>query len=136
MNRRNTTTGRIRGTTPQIEAAARELRKTMTPAERVLWQALRRGQIGGLAFRRQHPVGPFVLDFFCPARKLAVELDGGVHLDRKDYDAARTKRLEAYGYQVLRFENEAVLNDLDTVLRRIAQAISPSPQGWGEGAGG
>jgi len=83
MELRHKTTSRIRGTTPEIEAAARRLRRNMTPAEQKLWNALRGKQLDGLKFRAQHPVGPFVLDFWCPARKLVVEVDGGV-ADRSD----------------------------------------------------
>jgi very-short-patch-repair endonuclease len=70
---------RIRGTTPEIEAAAIELRKKLTPSEKQLWQALRGGKLGGFKFRRQHPVGRFILDFYCPVCKLVIELDGAIH---------------------------------------------------------
>jgi very-short-patch-repair endonuclease len=118
------TTNRIRGTTPEIEAAARGLRRALTPAERVLWQALRNRQVGGLKFRCQHPVGRFIVDFYCPACKLVVELDGGVHDDRAEIDEARTQMLNNYGYRVLRFRNEEVLRNLDLVLEQILQAAS------------
>jgi len=99
----------------------------MTAAEWRLWQALRVRQLGGLKFRRQHPVGPFVLDFYCPAGKLVIELDGGVHDEQAEQDEARTQHLESYGYRVLRFRNEEVFADLPAVLDRIAQAASLSP---------
>jgi len=116
------TTPRIRGTTPEIEAAARRLRRNMTPAEQKLWQALQGKQLDGLKFRPQHPVGPFILDFWCPARKLVVELDGGVHEGQVEADKARTQQLQDYGYRVIRFRNEEVLTDLPTVLERIREA--------------
>lgn len=121
---------RIRGTVPQVETAAKQLRKNLTPAEKELWQALRRGNLAGLKFRRQHSVGNFILDFYCPACKLVIELDGGIHLDRVEYDAARTTELESHGYTVLRFQNEEVIHELETVLEKILQmalALSPSP---------
>ena len=121
MDRQGKTTTRIRGTTPEIEAAARNLRQNMTPAEQVLWEALKGRQVAGLKFRCQHPVGPFILDFYCPARKLAVEVDGGVHDGQAEYDEARTQQLNDYGYQVLRFRNDEVLNALDSVLERVRQ---------------
>ena len=121
MDRIGKTTTRIRGTTPEIEAAARNLRQNMTPAEQVLWEALKGRQVAGLKFRCQHPVGPFILDFYCPARKLAVEVDGGVHDGQAECDAARTQQLNDYGYQVLRFRNDEVLNKLDSVLERVRQ---------------
>ena len=121
MDRQGKTTTRIRGTTPEIEAAARNLRQNMTSAEQVLWEALKGRQVAGLKSRCQHPVGPFILDFYCPARKLVVEVDGGVHDGQAEYDAARTQQLNDYGYQVLRFRNDEVLNDLDSVLERVRQ---------------
>ncbi len=116
------TTPRIRGTTPEIEAAARRLRRNLTPAEQKLWQALQRRQLAGLKFRAQHPVGPFILDFYCPAYKLVVELDGAMHEGQADQDAARTQQLENYGYRVIRFRNEEVFTDLPSVLDRILEA--------------
>jgi very-short-patch-repair endonuclease len=94
----------------------------MTEAERVLWTALRYQKARGLRFRRQHPVGRFVLDFFCPSAKLAVELDGSVHDHQVERDEERTRVLEAGGYRVLRFRNEEVFDDLPAVLRRITAA--------------
>ena len=116
---------RIRGTTPEVEEAAGKLRKNPTPAEAILWQALRNKQLEGLRFRRQHPVGNFVLDFYCPFCKLVVEVDGEIHCDRADYDNARTDKLAEYGYTVLRFSNERVLNDLPQVLAEIRRVVSP-----------
>jgi very-short-patch-repair endonuclease len=115
---------RIRGTTPSIETAAKELRQRSTPAEQKLWQALRGGKLAGLKFRRQYPVGNFILDFYCSACKLAVELDGAIHQTQLEYDAARTAQLEAYGYKVLRFSNAAVVQQLETVLTDIRQTAS------------
>jgi very-short-patch-repair endonuclease len=112
---------RIRGTSPEIQTAAFTLRQQMTPAESHLWEALRNKQVAGLRFRRQHPIGRFILDFYCPAIKLAIELDGPIHADRQDYDQARTEVIAAYGYQVLRFTNEAVLTDRASVLNTIRQ---------------
>ncbi|HEY7032899.1 MAG TPA: DUF559 domain-containing protein [Thermomicrobiales bacterium] len=123
----DTTTGRVRGTTREVEAAARELRQRMTPAERVLWNALRADRLAGLPFRRQHPLGPFVVDFACPTRKLVVEVDGDVHLDRAEEDAARTELLASYGWEVIRFRNESVLTDLPSVLRHIRAAAESRP---------
>jgi very-short-patch-repair endonuclease len=98
------------------------MRRNMTPAEKKLWEALRGKQLGGLKFRAQHPVGPFILDFYCPACKLVVELDGGVHEGQAAHDEARTGQLNDYGYKVIRFRNEEVLGDLPSVLERILAA--------------
>ncbi len=117
---------RIRGTTPQIEQAARKLRKNLTPAEAILWKALRNKQLEGLRFRCQHPVGNFILDFYCPSCKLVVEVDGEIHAKQRSYDDARTAKLAEYGYQVLRFTNREVINNLPQVLAEIKRvAISP-----------
>jgi very-short-patch-repair endonuclease len=116
---------RIRGTTASIDNAAKQLRKTLTPAEQKLWQALRGGKLAGLKFRRQHPVGNFILDFYCAAHKLVVEVDGGIHETQIEYDAARTTELEAHGYKIVRFTNEVVLHQLETVLAEILQAVEP-----------
>ncbi len=113
------TTTRIRGTIPEIEQAARRLRQNLTPAETTLWKALRNRQLSGLKFRRQHPVGRFIADFYCPSCKLVVEIDGGIHEQQKEYDQARTDQFEAYGYQLLRFTNEEVLTNLTQVLEII-----------------
>ncbi|HEY8742581.1 MAG TPA: endonuclease domain-containing protein [Chloroflexota bacterium] len=115
---------RIRGVHQEVQQAARTLRAEMTPAERALWAGLRR--LGAAArFRRQHPLGPFILDFCCPALCLVVELDGGGHDDpeQRSHDADRTARLEAYGYRVYRFQNDEVLGDRRNVLARIAEAV-------------
>jgi very-short-patch-repair endonuclease len=112
---------RIRGITPEIQTAAFTLRQQMTTAESHLWEALKGKQVAGLRFRRQHPIGRFIPDFYCPAIKLAIELDGPIHETRADYDQARTEAIEIYGYQVLRFTNEAVLTDRASVLNTIRQ---------------
>jgi very-short-patch-repair endonuclease len=143
------TSNRIRGTRPEIIAAARRLRQNLTPAEQKLWQALQNRQLGGLRFRSQHPVSSFILDFYCPERHLAIELDGEIHDHQHDYDNERTVQLNHLGYRVLRFRNEAVITDLENVLRQIlefshvqngqskntstSEQISPlqSPPEWG-----
>jgi very-short-patch-repair endonuclease len=96
----------------------------MTPAEQLLWEQLRAKRLHGLFFRRQHPLGPFILDFCCPVAKLVVEVDGTVHDDdeQAQYDRLRSEQLQSYGYTVLRFRNEEVKADLQVVLHRIAQA--------------
>ena len=122
-------TRRIRGVQRPVQEAARRLRREATPAERRLWSALARGQIYGLRFRRQHPLGPSVLDFCCPARKLAVELDGPAHdaPDQARRDAARTAQLQSHCYRVLRLRNDEVLADLPGVLTGIAAAAGLPP---------
>jgi len=118
---------RIRGTHQEIEEAARRLRQELTPAESILWQALRGHQLDGLKFRCQHPVGRFILDFYCPSAKLVIEVDGGIHDQQQVYDQARTEKLEAFGYRVLRFTNDQVMKDLSAVLEQISQAARSAP---------
>ena len=114
---------RLRSVSRPIQERARELRQEMTPAEQLVWERLRDRQLDGLKFRRQHPLGRFIVDFCCPEHRLIVELDGGVHRGQEDHDEARTEVLEAYGYRVLRFPNTAVLQDVDGVLQMIAEAV-------------
>jgi very-short-patch-repair endonuclease len=104
--------------------SARELRTRQTEAELVLWAALRNRGLGGLKFRRQHPIGPFVADFCCPDRRLVVELDGDVHETQVEHDAEREALLVAAGYRVLRFRNETITADLSSALAQIQSAAS------------
>ncbi|MEM6782152.1 MAG: endonuclease domain-containing protein [Bacteroidota bacterium] len=98
------------------------LRSHGTPAEAVLWVFLQRRQLHGRKFRCQHGIGPYVVDFYCRAESLVIELDGGVHgtPERAAYDAERQRHLEAEGLHVLRFRNEAVSADAHAVLDTIA----------------
>jgi very-short-patch-repair endonuclease len=98
----------------------------MTEAERVLWEALRGRRLAGLRFRRQHPVGRFILDFYCPIAKLCVEVDGGIHDLQAEQDAERSAALAAGGYRVVRVRNEEVLQDLPSALARIEAATRPT----------
>ena len=118
---------------------ARGMRKEPTEAERKLWWHLRhRLPVDGSHFRRQVQIGPYLADFACHQSKLIVEIDGGQHAERTMQDAARTRRLEAEGYRVLRFWNNDVLSNIDGVLTAIQSALTttptpdPSPQGGGE----
>lgn len=126
---------RIRGTTKEVEQVAKELRSHLTPAESLLWEKLRSKQLNGLKFRCQHPVDRFILDFYCPSLKLVIEIDGSSHDDRHDYDQARTEELELYGYNVIRFTNQQVFNNLEEVLNEIssiAEVLAPLPPTLGE----
>lgn len=114
---------RIRRIHPPLLTAAKELRRKGTPAEDHLWSALRDHQVRGLSFRRQHPVGRFILDFYCPRKKLCIELDGAVHDAQQDYDAVRTEALNRLKIRVIRFQNDEVLQNLPSVLRRIEAAL-------------
>lgn len=108
---------------PQITANGRQLRQNMTPAERTLWQHLRGKRLGGYKFRRQQPFGGYILDFVCLEAKLMIEIDGGQHAEQVAYDEARTRDLEAAGFTVLRFWNNEVLQQTETVLTAIWQRL-------------
>jgi very-short-patch-repair endonuclease len=95
---------------------ARSFRKQPTPTESLLWRFLRGGKIEGVRFRRQQPIGPFVVDFYCPELKLIVEVDGGIHESQRERDTERQELLEACGYEVLRFPASAIETDLRAVL--------------------
>jgi very-short-patch-repair endonuclease len=105
--------------TVERRECARLLRKQPTKAEEILWRCLRGSRLHGAKFRRQVPFDRFVVDFYCHAAKLAVELDGKQHEWFVDYDAGRTEILERLGVRVIRFTNEEVCGDIDSVLARL-----------------
>jgi very-short-patch-repair endonuclease len=107
--------------------AARELRQRETRAEDLLWDALRGRRLDGLKFRRQHAIGPFVLDFCCVERRLAIELDGEAHIGQEARDAERGALIEAAGYRVPRFPNDAMHSQLDSVLEQIRATANDAP---------
>lgn len=105
---------------------AKALRRSMTGPEKTLWALVRRNRLQ-LHFRRQHPVGPYILDFYCAAAKLSVEVDGPVHAEQAAYDARRTRWLEEQGIRVIRVPAEMVEMRPAAVVAAIAQAAAPSP---------
>ena len=115
------------GATPKILGYAYDLRNSMTDAELILWKRLRRKQLSGYRFRRQHPVNEFIVDFFCPDAQLVIEIDGEVHDDpsQNERDLERTRMLNRFGLKELRFRNEEVITDIDSVLKKIANALPP-----------
>jgi uncharacterized radical SAM protein YgiQ len=113
-----------------ILAFARELRTHQTDAEHLIWEILRAKRFLGFKFRRQHPVGRYILDFYCAEKNLAIEIDGGQHAEQLGYDEVRSKYLEEQGIRVLRFWNNEVLKETDGVVEAIFQALDvriPSP---------
>jgi len=113
-------------------ARRRAFRHTPTEAEAALWCELRKRRLAGFKFRRQHPCGPYILDFYCAEAALAIELDGGQHYDAgpSEYDERRTAFVRARGIEVLRFPNDLMFTDRLAVLERIAAALGvgePSP---------
>ena len=109
-------------TTPKVFGHAKQLHRNMTPAEVKLWARLRAHRLDGIHFRNQHAIGNYVVDFCAPRKKLIIELDGSQHLEQEAYDKGRTEYLESKGYTVLRFWNNDVINDIESVIRAIIQA--------------
>jgi very-short-patch-repair endonuclease len=112
---------------PTLEQRRRELRRNQTDAERALWAKVRNKQFFGIKFFRQYSIGPFIVDFYCPKVKLAVELDGGQHSqsDNRESDAARSKYLKTQGIDVMRFWDNEVLLDIESVLSKLALKVTP-----------
>lgn len=101
----------------------RHLRKNATPAEQKLWSRLRAKQLDGLKFRRQYSVDQFILDFYCPSAKLAIELDGESHFypEEQKRDSERDRQIRSYGIEIIRFLNSDIYENLDFVLEKILE---------------
>jgi len=118
-----------------IRARARALRKNLTEAEKVLWNHLRFWQVDGYKFRRQQPLGNYIVDFVCLEKRLIIEIDGGQHAEQSSYDAERDAWLRGQGFSVLRFWNNDVLQNIsgvkDAILSKLESTpfLNPSPQG-------
>jgi very-short-patch-repair endonuclease len=108
-------------------ARGRQLRRESTFPERLLWSRLRDRRCGGLKFRRQQPIGPYVADFFCASIGVVVELDGRSHDDQGDFDRQRQAYLERQGLRVIRVTNDRVLADLDGVVEALTAACMQTP---------
>jgi very-short-patch-repair endonuclease len=112
---------------PELKAKmhdlAVELRKEHTASEDILWQALRRKQLMGRNFRRQNPIGAFVVDFYCPEESLAVEVDGAIHETQREADALRQEIIESLGIRFIRFTAEEVEMNLPNVLNKIRSSF-------------
>lgn len=113
---------------PTLKERRRELRRNQTDAEKAFWQQVRNQQFYGLKFFRQYSVGSYILDFYCPAIRLAVELDGGQHNlpDGMEYDEVRTAFLEGHRILVVRFWNHDVLSNIEGVLEKLSEKVNPS----------
>jgi very-short-patch-repair endonuclease len=107
-------------------ANARVLRQVSTETEKRFWEAVRGGKLDGLKFRRQHPIGPYIADFYCHLYKLVIELDGSVHDEdeQQAYDQNRDAWMQEYGIVVMRFSNEAITTDLESVKQQIMQLVA------------
>ncbi|WP_233376091.1 endonuclease domain-containing protein [Maribellus sp. CM-23] len=111
------------GAKPDILEKAKALRKSMTDAEKILWERLKNKQILNLRFRRQHPIDIFISDFYCHTVRLVIELDGKIHKAQKEYDEGRTAEMERFDIQVIRFRNEEIENDIENVINKIGSII-------------
>ena len=117
----------------------RALRRNQTPAENMLWQALRSKQVFGYKFRRQHAVGQFILDFYCSSLKVGIEIDGKVHVNptAQEYDSARSNIIKEYGIILIRIKASAVENNLAHIIEKLKAIIKklPSPRNVERGRG-
>ncbi len=114
------------GAEPSILRAAAILRKNMTLAEKILWKKLRDRKIFDVKFRKQHPVWIFIVDFYCHEYKLVIEVDGDIHDEDEvnEYDLGRTAELNKFGLEVIRFTNDQILYDIDSVVSAIHKKIT------------
>jgi very-short-patch-repair endonuclease len=111
------------GAKPGTLETARILRKRMTNCEILLWEKLRAKQILGLRFRSQHPINIFIADFYCHEARLVVEIDGEIHDDQIEYDDGREAEIEKYDIKVIRFSNNEVINNIDSVVNKIKAIV-------------
>ena len=105
----------------ELKNLRRELRKNLTPAEARLWKFLQNSQLEGRKFRRQHSIGRYIIDFYCPKEKIAIELEGNVHFNpvNEQYDLLRTEFLNSYNIKVVKFENKEVFEKIEIVIEII-----------------
>jgi very-short-patch-repair endonuclease len=119
---------------PILIQFAKELRQRQTPTEEMMWSLLKNRQFMGLKFRRQHQMGVYIVDFYCHEKRLIVELDGEVHnrKERKELDQTRDAYLKSLGFNILRFKNDEIYNNIESVLNKIAaipsENISPTSE--------
>ena len=106
-----------------LQTRAKKLRQNMSEAETRLWHHLRAGRLNGYKFRRQQPMGNYIVDFVCVTPKLIIEADGGQHAEQAEYDQARSLYLNGLGFTVLRFWNDEILRQTDEVLAEILRVL-------------
>ena len=108
---------------PETFEAARILRKKMTTQEELLWERLNKKQICNMRFRRQHPIDFFIADFYCHEVRLVVEIDGGIHNEKREYDNGRTAEMDKYNITVIRFSNNQIENQIENVIIEIENTV-------------
>ncbi len=106
----------------KIVAIARKLRHDLTDAEKYLWYCLQNKNLGGLKFRKQSPIGKYIVDFVCFEKKVVIEIDGGQHAANKAADAIRDEWLSSQGFKILRFWNNEIMQNRDAALQKILDA--------------
>jgi very-short-patch-repair endonuclease len=113
------------GATPDVFKKAKDLRKNETEGEKKLWSKLKKNQMMGLQFRRQHPINRFIVDFYCAKVKLVIEIDGSIHdlPENKEYDEGRSEILKDFGIKVIRFSNEQIIRNIEDSLIKIEKEI-------------
>jgi len=107
---------------PDIFKKAESLRLDMTEAEKLLWERLRKNQLG-VRFKAQHPIERFIADFYCHKAKLVIEIDGEIHENQQEYDLGREIEIEKYGIRIIRFKNEEIFNNIDYVVEKIKECL-------------
>ena len=118
----------VRRQSAKVTANARDLRKRQTDAESLLWYVLRGRRLCGIKFRRQYPIEPWIADFACPERMLVIELDGAYHDATYDADHRREKDLRRRGWDVIRFSNDEVMDDVEAVAIAFAKQLGLTPE--------
>ena len=108
----------------KLKSIARESRHNPTKAEKLLWKYLRDGRLNGLKFRRQHSIGPFIVDFYCAKAKLVIEIGGEIHQYQKEQDSIRQQYLEESGLKVVRFFNSEIIGDIDKVKKLLLEVLA------------
>jgi very-short-patch-repair endonuclease len=111
----------------KLRPIARQMRTKPTEAENILWRLLRRHELSGFKFRRQHNIERFIVDFYCAKARLVIEVDGPIHQYQGEEDSIRQEYLESHNLKVIRFSNDAVLNNTDEVIKQIKSFLPPPP---------
>ncbi len=114
----------------KLRSPAREMRRAATPEENLVWERVRSRRFHGLMFRRQHALGTFIVDFYCPEKHLIIEVDGDIHETSVEADVTRQEHLETLGFVVVRLKNDEVKEDLDRALSKVSTVLVnlPSPR--------
>ncbi len=122
MKKRSFERSMFRNAPPEVFRLAESLRNNMTDPEKHLWSRLKNKQLG-VRFKAQHPIGCFITDFYSHKANLAIEIDGEAHKFQKNYDKSREAEIEKYGIKIIRFDNKEILEDIETVIKKIKNQL-------------